>query len=238
MVRMVPDRTGRFPERPHYRPEELDRECEHIISTFLRDLYGTIKFPVETDDLTKLIEREADALDMYADLSGLGPDVEGVTEFRPGQRPVVRIAAELSNDDRRENRLRTTLTHEFGHLQFHAYLWATRPAGDLFNPHAQAEPSHCKRDTMLGAPQTDWMEWQAGYVCGALLMPVSHFGRCVTAYKECHGLFGPVPAASDHGRALIAAVVEDFQVSQDAARIRLIKLGHLGFSQHSSLFSS
>lgn len=32
MVRMVPDATGRFAQRPHYSTHELDRECEHIVS--------------------------------------------------------------------------------------------------------------------------------------------------------------------------------------------------------------
>jgi hypothetical protein len=30
MVKYVPDRTGRFSQRPHYEPKELDRECENI----------------------------------------------------------------------------------------------------------------------------------------------------------------------------------------------------------------
>ena len=98
MVQMVPDRTGRFSKRPHYQPEELDQECEQIVTQFLRSLHSEAVFPITTDDLTKLIERDAGDLDLYADLSHLGPDVEGVTEFHPGRRPVVRISAELSGD--------------------------------------------------------------------------------------------------------------------------------------------
>ena len=193
MVRMVPDRTGRFAQRPHYRPEELDRECEELITQFLRNLHGKARFPVDTDDLTKLIERDADDLDLYADLSHLGPSVEGVTEFHPGRRPTVRVSADLSNDPRRENRLRTTLTHEFGHLHFHSYLWSMRPSGpDLLDSRPPTGPTHCKRESMLDAPQTDWMEWQAGYVSGALLMPRSHMVRVLVKHFELHGLFGPV----------------------------------------------
>lgn len=238
MVRMVPDRTGRFPERPHYEPQELDQECERIITQFLRDHYGKAEFPVTTDDLTKLIERDADDLDPYADLSVLGPEVEGVTEFRPGRKPTVRISAELSNDPRRENRLRTTLTHEYGHVHFHAYLWAMQPGGspDLLNPKASTEPSHCKRDTMLNAPQTDWMEWQAGYVCCALLMPLSPLRRIVGAYQEAHGLFGPASPDSPHAQALIGQLVEAFQVSEDAARVRLAKLDFIGGERGPALF--
>jgi hypothetical protein len=31
----------------------------------------------------------------------------------------------------------------------------------------------CKRDGIINARQSDWTEWQAGYACGALLMPAS-----------------------------------------------------------------
>ena len=34
MVKYVRDRTGRFSERPHFEPEDLDRECENIIRQF------------------------------------------------------------------------------------------------------------------------------------------------------------------------------------------------------------
>src|SRR5262245_37162288 len=108
MVAYVRDRTGRFQERPHYRPDELDGECEAIISNFLKEVYGTVHYPVDTDDLTKLIERDAKDLDLYADLSGYGQDVEGVTIFKRGAKPSVQISVELTNDERRQNRLRTT----------------------------------------------------------------------------------------------------------------------------------
>ena len=238
MVQMVPDRTGRFSKRPHYQAEELDQECEQIVTQFLRSLHGEAVFPITTDDLTKLIERDADDLDLYAELSHLGPDVEGVTEFHPGRRPVVRISAELSGDPRRENRLRTTLAHEYGHVHFHAYLWELRDREtDLFDPRKAAEPSQCKRDTMLSASQSDWMEWQAGYVCGALLMPRRELARVVGTYLEQHELFGPQSAEGVHGRALIAEVVDAFQVSEDAARVRLAKLDHLGTERGPSLFN-
>lgn len=227
MVRMVADRTGRFPERQHYRPEEIDRECERIITSFLRSLHGKVTFPIETDDLIRLIERDAKSIDSYADLSAYGANVEGVTEFKVGERPVVRIAAELMNEEWRENRLRTTLTHEYGHVHFHAHLWASRPDADLFEANRRSEPSHCKRETMLQAPDSDWMEWQAGYACGAFLMPLSALRRCVATHNEKHRLFGAVTEASEQGAALIGAVSAEFGASKDAARVRLRKLGHL-----------
>lgn len=229
MVRYVRDTTGRFSQRPHYKPEELDRECENIITKFLNDKYGKSEFPVKTDDLTLLIERDTEDFDPYADLSMYGSDVEGVTEFQSGRKPKVKITENLSNDERRENRLRTTLTHEYGHVHFHAYLWEIEPPGpNLLRQNPNANKQICKRDDILDAAQTDWMEWQAGHACGALLMPVSYLRRVVGAYQEANNLFGIIGTSSEHGQALIARIQQEFQVSADAARVRLLKLNILG----------
>ena len=42
MVKYVPDRTGRFSQRPHYEPKELDRECENLIASFLKERHGAL----------------------------------------------------------------------------------------------------------------------------------------------------------------------------------------------------
>jgi hypothetical protein len=64
MVKYVSDRTGRFSQRPHYDPKELDRECEAIIGSFLKARKGSIRYPLSTDDLTVLIERDTESLDL------------------------------------------------------------------------------------------------------------------------------------------------------------------------------
>lgn len=226
MIKQVPDKTGRFSQRPHYEPKDLDRECEQIISKFLKERHGKAEYPVTTDDLTLLIEQRTEDLDLFADLSSYGPDVEGLTEFRLRQRPRVKIAAPLADDAKRENRLRTTLTHEFGHVHFHAYLWDMEPPQpDLLKRKPEANKQICKRDNLIGAAQTDWMEWQAGYVCGALLMPVSRVRELVRRYQEPKGLFGPIKVEGIHGQELIEEVRGAFQVSAHAAKVRLLKLG-------------
>jgi hypothetical protein len=238
-VKYVPDKTGRFSQRPHYKPNELDRECENIIAGFLKERHGVVKYPVSTDDLTVLIERDTQSLDQYADLSGYGPNVEGLTHFQPGRKPIVRISKRLAEDEYRQNRLRTTLAHEYGHVRFHANLWDLEPpAPDLLRRNPNAAMQICYRDNILDAAQTDWMEWQAGYVCGALLMPATNVRQLVRPYIESHGLFGVVGLREPHGLALIEAVKTDFDVSADAARIRLLKLGILGLaSAGPSLFN-
>jgi hypothetical protein len=90
--------------------------------------------PIPTDELTRLIERDVSDFDPGADLSEYAADVEGVTEFSPRRKPRVRTALELAYDERRENRYRTTLTHEYGHVHFHSYLFEMEPRSrDLFD---------------------------------------------------------------------------------------------------------
>jgi hypothetical protein len=228
-MRYVRDTTGRFPERPHYDPKELDTMFERVVVEFLKHHRGKIEFPISTDDLTVLIEQEADDLDPYADLSGYGRGVEGVTEFTPGRHPRVRISEELANAENKENRFRTTLTHEFGHVKLHGYLFALGGSGsDLFAPGAKPQVIACKRDTIITASRTDWMEWQAGYACGAVLMPGSHARAAIQPYHAKVGIYGPVAATGEQGQAMIDLVVDRFQVSRDAARVRLSVLGILG----------
>ena len=126
-MKWVNDTTGRFRRRPYYTPEELDNECERMITGFLLKKYGTVRFPLSTDDLSVLVERDTSDLDLFADLSGDGEDVEGTTDFFPHKKPAVKISRELSLDKDKQLRLRTTLAHEYGHVKFHNFLWGLVP---------------------------------------------------------------------------------------------------------------
>jgi hypothetical protein len=238
-MKWVKDKTGRFERRPHYLPEELDGECEQIIRAFLTAKYGKVEFPIKTDDLTMLIEQKAD-LDSYADLSGEPGEVEGVTEFIRGKRPVVKIANSLSASHL-ENRLRTTLTHEFGHVHFHQFMFeAEAQPQSLFEGHETHNGNKCKRENIVSAAESDWMEWQAGYVCGSILMPVSALLDTAQAFRADNNLrFSNLRLKSDEGQRLITLVASTFQTSKDAARVRLIKKGILtdaGNGQPQDLF--
>jgi Zn-dependent peptidase ImmA (M78 family) len=228
MVAWVPDRSGRFPKRPHYTQQELDRECESIVGRFLREKYGKVEYPLTTNDLTILVESFCSDLDQYADLSAEGADVEGMTEFFPDIAPKIYISERIATDERRENRLRTTLSHELGHAHFHRLLFAELFApGALFSRRPSEAKMVCKRDNMLGAKEVDWMEWQAGYASGAFLMPASALRRYLSAFCSSRGLHTAIPVESPDSRDMQQAVMEGFQVSADAARVRLLKLGFL-----------
>jgi Zn-dependent peptidase ImmA (M78 family) len=238
MVKMVRDQTGRFPERPHYTIQELDRECEALVAKLLVKRHGEVRSRITTDELSLLIEQNGADLDSSVDLTPFGDDVEGVTVFHPDREPEVMISERLAEDARRENRLRTTMAHEFGHVHFHRYLWADKlSARGLFDRMSSENKAICKRDAILNARDYDWMEWQAGYVSGAVLMPATAIRRLAFDYCEPRSLHGAVALVSEHGRTIVAMVTEEFQVSEEAARVRLQKLGLLAPSDRQpSLF--
>lgn len=158
-----------------------------------------------------------------------GTNVEGITDFIPGAKPIVRISATLSEADNRGHRLRTTLTHEYGHVRFHDCLYQLEELnGSLFADAFNRRPAQCKRETMIDAPFTDWMEWQAGYVCGSILMPVTAVRELVADYRKENGVVGTLAERSKDSLMLISTVARAFDASQDAARVRLLKLGLLG----------
>jgi Zn-dependent peptidase ImmA (M78 family) len=217
-VNWTRDNTGRFRQRPHYTDKELEQICEDAICGFLRERHGKATFPVSTADLTVLIEQHVDDLDSYGDLDD---NIDGLTHFFPEKRPKVKIAARLQQPYL-ENRLRTTLTHEHGHVILHGFLFGEESdLRRLFDGEPKETRSTCHRDQMHGG-STDWMEWQAGFACGALLMPQSELARVVKAFRHAENMpYTEIGVTSDAGKRLIERVMEEFLVSEDAARVRL-----------------
>ena len=226
------DKSGRFPQRLFLRPAEIDRDCDRLVSNFLQQRHGEVRFPFSTDDLTVLVEQHSSSLDQYADLSGEGDDVEGMTCFLPDEPPQVLISAQLTEQANRQNRLRTTLAHELGHAFYHRavfdHLFAAPP--HMFEA-ARAEPrTVCKRDSMMGTSEFDWLEWQAGYFSGAILMPAQQVRRSVGDLLRGHGIHGAAVVGTQAAQEAERHVMARFQVSAEAARVRLRKLSLLADS--------
>ena len=217
-MKWVHDYSGRFRQRPYYLPDEIEQVCEDAICKFLRMSHGAVNFPVTTADLTVMIEQAVDDLDNGCDLE---EGVDGLTDFFPGKKPQVKIASRLQ-ELYLENRLRTTLTHEYGHVILHGFLFAIEDdLKKLFNGKPTDTRNTCRRDTMEGGSR-DWMEWQAGFACGALLMPQTELTRVVRAFREAEDLkYAEIGINSEAGQRLIARIMEEFLVSKDAARVRL-----------------
>lgn len=226
-MRWVRDNTGRFEQRPYYDQQEIDAQCEESVARFLKSRGGSLSYPISTDELTVMIEQDVSDLDLYANLSAEGRDIEGVCEFQRDGKPSVRIASYLSEQPSRENRFRSTLAHEYGHVVFHNFLWMIDADGGPPRARRRRPSPRCQRARITAAPQSDWMEWQAGYAGGALLMPVTHLEGLVAESLREWGLGKRLEAGTDHHEKLVGRIAEAFAVSKDAAKTRLEKLGYV-----------
>jgi Zn-dependent peptidase ImmA (M78 family) len=71
------------------------------------------------------------------------------------------------------------------------------------------------------------MEWQAAYISGALLMPRSYVLAMAGEIAMRDGSKFPLNIDADPGRAVVARIMRRCQVSEQAARVRLLRLGIL-----------
>ncbi|MGC1400717.1 ImmA/IrrE family metallo-endopeptidase [Candidatus Binatus sp.] len=219
-MKMIPDRTGRFQKSPHWEIRELEQMCEDTMTSFLRQHFGFERIPVPTEAVTMLIERDAADLDLATNLSDDIHEVFGFTQFERGRKPLVKIARELWEQRHRNNRLRTTLTHEYGHVMLHTWLY------DKYG--VARGPHRCYWQSLLPTERVfDWFEWQAGYASGALLMPESFARRTVEAYFQNRSERPPVAKESPEASVLCQRISLAFDVSVEAASVRLSQLGYL-----------
>lgn len=231
MVRFSPDPTGRLRQRTYYTEQELDREFETLLEAFFGRLGRAVVYPLDTEDLIRLIEERTSDFDQYGDLDEEGIDVEGVTRFRRREKPDVIISARLSEDGRRSNRFRTTLAHEFGHVHLHDPLVQDTLAhaeSDMLRDRTILQKIVCHRDSITDAKAVDWMEWQACYASGAILMPRRAVRSLLEPFhRAIDRLPGPMWQGEPQADAMVATVRDGFRVSQEAASVRLRVLGHL-----------
>lgn len=206
MVRWLRDASGRFPRRPHYEVAELESVCADLLLELRQQRPQSHGYPISLDDLAVLIEHHAADLDLYAELA---PDLDGVTDFARGVKPRVRISARLSSNVRSHNRLRSTLAHELGHVVLHNFIW-------WFDPGVPFDPQSLSPKCVLRTVSGDWMEWQANYCAGALLIPAA----AVASMPD------PVWERSAAARTLVREVQTRFEVSAQLATIRLRQLGY------------
>jgi hypothetical protein len=226
-MKWVKDNQGRFSERPHYELEELDSECERIVEGFLMSRHGTVDYPISTDDLLLMLEKETDSVDPYACFEN--DELWGETRFLSGSKPSVRISSLLSENPRYENPFRTTITHEFAHVRFHGFLYVLRDRQEcLFVPGASEKANICGRSQIQSSTDYDWMEWQASYSSGALLMPKMAVQSLIRTLRARWGLTtATISVDTIEGQTFIGGVSAHFAASEDAARVRLVQLGYI-----------
>jgi hypothetical protein len=168
----------------------------------------------------------------------------GVTEFIAGEQPLIRINQDLTGSALDEDetpsgilgRWRATLAHEASHVLLHSALFVHNTNQlSLFADDEEGEPApsrlfrSLKRDVSFANRGADWREVQANKGMAALLMPKVIFLKvCDREVERIPFTARPLLLDNPEVRALVVRLSELFQVSRQAAAIRLETLDVLG----------
>jgi hypothetical protein len=227
-------RTGGS-QRLWFKPGEIDEIMEHELAK-ANLMPTTVECSI---DIETFLERHLKVqFDPYAPLP---PEILGLTQFRSRQRPHVQINKDLTStalddEDRPDwllGRWRATLAHEASHVILHACLFAgDSRQGTLFAMDEEDSENHSlhrclKRDVLFRGQASHWREVQANMGMAVLLMPRKVFAAARDQIIEEFGWNDEVQADSLECRALVRALAERFQVSRQAAAIRLETLNLL-----------
>jgi Zn-dependent peptidase ImmA (M78 family) len=174
-----------------------------------------------------MLEKRSESLDLYADLGHA--DTWGETLFVAGKKPKLKIAKRLSENERFENPLRTTITHEFSHIHLHGFLFEIKTSEEnlfTFQASMHGKPSVCRRTQIQSPAIYDWLEWQAAYASGALLMPKRSVQNVVHGFRSRLQIeIDAIDIGTPEGSQLVEQMSNCFKVSREAAEVRLAKLG-------------
>ncbi len=218
--------------RVWFEPSEIECTMEDELSK--ASLYPTTAQPLV--NIEQFLEGHLHAkLDQYANLD---EEVLGVTSFVAGQSPRVDINKDLTGavfdkgDDNTSSlgRWRATLAHEAAHIILHRPLFELSVMQtDLFRQSDRETPKEVvircfKRNVGFTRGRTDWREFQANSGMAALLMPQRLLKEL--AKQTLRSLPERLPEeGSKEAQQLLISISEVFQVSRQAATIRLQVLG-------------
>jgi Zn-dependent peptidase ImmA (M78 family) len=177
-----------------------------------------------------------DCMGIAAEYSPLPADVMGCATFYPEGLAMVEIHENLSatgDDLTLDRRRRATIAHELGHGLAHTHLYVQRFAFD--REQADYDPSLLQRahiacrtsdirevgNKPAGGSSYSWIEWQANYLMGALIVPRRALLRHLEVWTgPQNGVCSPRLPASARAEAQ-ESVAETFHVSRQLAGIRL-----------------
>lgn len=228
-------------ERLWLEPAEIEDICEDELRK--AGLLPSAEDPVV--DVERFIEGHLGAeLDQYAILDS---DVLGVTEFRPGEVPLVRINSDLTGSAMDADwvppgvhgRWRATVAHEAAHVVLHRALFELNPdQGELFGGGGGGQRMmRClKRQVSFLREVRDWREVQANRAMASLLMPRPVFLSLARTESQKRAP-NRLRTGSSDARELTDRLASLFAVSRQAAAIRTKTLGFLADPEAPELVS-
>ncbi len=214
------------------RPYFTDADFERIAWD---ELHGQGLYPASPEPIRieRFIEKRFGLTPVFEDLP---PAVLGYTEFGPKGPTAVYVSRALSEDGSRtaERRITSTLAHETGHGLLHSHLFVLDPQKvfGLFGDHEDVTGSRilCREGGRQGYDGR-WWEFQANRAMACLMMPKDLVLVLISGLMVASGQLGtPVLEDSNRARA-VAALSDSFDVSLQAAEIRLAALAPSAGSQ-------
>lgn len=227
-------RTYRGPEgdqRVWFEPIEIEQIMEDELHHA-----GLRPSQPEAVDIERFIEGHLHAsMDQYAELES---NILGLTEFRRGIAPRVRINRDLTGSAMDgewcppgiHGRWRATMAHEASHIVLHRMLFEVNPGQTaLFEDvGTNGQLFRClKRDVAYRSGGGDWREVQANRGMAALLMPKTSFLRAAAEELDRGGGL----------QASTSRLAQRFEVSRVATAIRLATFGFREAEEGSELFA-
>lgn len=224
---------------PFLPEKRIEQDAETLLGEYARDFQGAAGPPVPVEELAEVqLELTVEMDDLRAAFQN--DDVLGAIWFK---ERLIRVDRSL---DPHENpkmlgRFRFTLAHETGHWRLHrAYYREDAAQAHLFG--GRGAPAFVCRSS-----EKPPVEWQADCFAGYLLMPRK---LVLAEWHEWRGTLDPVildslpaqtvsgprDAASARFETFCKPFAQRFEVSAEAMRIRLEKLGLLLRERPATLF--
>ena len=230
---------GSITDVPYLPEVRIERDADALVAEYAHRRGTPITGPVPVEDILELHLGLTFAIEDLTALFG----TDGVLGAIWFNEQLVRIDTRLdpSENPSRLGRYRFTLAHEIGHWRLHRSYYREDPAqAALFD--GRGQPAFvCRAGDKIP------VEWQADTYASYLLMPKS---LVVAAWKEWRGnlepvVLGDLPSVTvsdgrDPANATLdrfsKTLAERFEVSAEAMRIRLEKLGLLLRERPNTLF--
>lgn len=196
---------------PRLSKEDIETRAEAVLAQYSM---ATLKKPTRTP-LLELVEQAQKGhgliFDATQDLGSTqdGRKILGVFQQEP---LAIRVDISLANDD---TKFRFTVAHEFGHLTLHAEVIIGSDVG-LERAIQDTALDFDRGHKNLETPR-DWIEWQANYFAGALLMPRLTIGLAVKQVQDKLGI------TSNRGRIILEGKAYSYRdLNQQLAELCLI----------------
>lgn len=212
----------------------IDYHAEKMIYDYCPDIYKNPR-PIDVEDLVfsymglkqdfnylsnsgfiwgRMVFRDTAKIPIYI------PETNEA-DYMPAKRGTIIIDNSIV-EDRKDFRYRSTVVHECGHWVYHQQLFMNSSESKVKNA------TLCRAydiDSNLKVLKTDldWIEHQAKYFSGALLMPKS------VVVKICSNLEEKIDLSEDFCKFKVTymakRIAQTFNVSQESAKVRIQQLG-------------